>query len=82
MSEDSSRLIVTRNENGTTVFVYHRDFAEIRAEGKTAREAAGHLVNKLSLALDTALTDWRRSGVDRALADVKAYLEREESAER
>ncbi len=81
MDADSSRVVVTYGDNAKTAFVYHRDFTEIRAEGSSARDAAQHLMNKLSLALDTALTDWRRESVGKAIADVKAYVEQEASSE-
>ncbi len=81
MSIDPSPVIVTRTGHSSTTTVHHRDFAEIRAEGKSPRDAAKHLANKLTLALDTALTDWRRESVDRAIADVKAFVEREGSSE-
>ncbi len=82
MDIDANRVIAAKSGiSATTTTVYHRDFAEIRAEGTSPRDAARHLVNKLTGALDTALTDWRRASVDGAIADVKAYVEREESSE-
>ncbi len=60
METDLSRVIVSGGATAHTTQVYHRDFSEIRADGGSAKEAALHLANKLALALDTALTDWRR----------------------
>jgi hypothetical protein len=74
METDPSRVIVTVSGTSATTIVHHRDFAEIRAEGPSAKEAAAHLVNKLAAALDSALTDWRRNTVDQAIADVKAFV--------
>lgn len=82
MDIDPSRVVASKSEGSSTAAtVYHRDFAEIRAEGVSPRDAARHLVNKLTGALDSALTDWRRASVNGAIADVKAYVEQEESAE-
>jgi hypothetical protein len=71
------RVIVTHGSTATTALVHHRDFPEIRAEGSSPKEAAAHLVNKLACALDSALTDWRRETLDRAIADVKAFVDHE-----
>jgi hypothetical protein len=77
MDTDSKRVIVAKSASATTAVVHHRDFPEIRAEGGSPQEAAAHLVNKLACTLDTALTEWRRETLDRAIADVKAFLEQE-----
>jgi len=74
MDTDLSRVIVTPSTTSAATCVHHRDFPEIRAEAGSAGEAAGHLVNKLVCALDSALTDWRRQTLDQAIADVRAYL--------
>jgi hypothetical protein len=74
MDTDLSRVIVTVGPTSQTTRVHHRDFPEIRADGGSAKEAASHLVNKLVLALDTALTDWRRQTLGQAIADVEAYV--------
>jgi hypothetical protein len=77
MDIDPSRVIVTIGPTSQTTRVHHRDFPEIRADGGTAKEAAAHLANKLALALDTALTDWRRQTLGQAIADVDAYVKKE-----
>ena len=77
MDTDLSRVTVTRRGNMTTACVFHRDFPEIRAEGATPKEAASHLANKLALAMDTALTDWRRQTLGQAIADVEAYIKQQ-----
>jgi hypothetical protein len=77
MDTPLSQVIVTPSASSSSVVVHHRDFPEIRAEAGSAKEAAGHLVNKLACALDSALTDWRRKRVDEAIADVKAYVEQD-----
>jgi hypothetical protein len=75
MDTDVNRVIVTKSGTSTTVFVHHRDFPEIRAEGGSPEEAASHLINKLARVLDSALTDWRRERLDHAAADVKAFVD-------
>ena len=77
MDIDLSRVIVTGGATAHTTQVHHRDFSEIRADGGSAKEAASHLANKLALALDTALTDWRRETLGQAIADVQAFVKKE-----
>lgn len=74
MDTEPNRVIATCGPTAQTTQVHHRDFPEIRADGPGAKEAASLLVNKLSLALDTALTDWRRQALSRAVADVADFL--------
>ena len=74
MDTDVKRVIVTPSTTSAATSVHHRDFPEIRAEGGSPEEAAGHLANKLVCTLDSALTDWRRQTLDLAIADVRAYL--------
>ncbi len=74
MEIDHNRVIVSEGATAHTTQVHHRDFSEIRADGGSAKEAASHLANKLALALDTALTDWRRETLGQAIADVQAFV--------
>lgn len=74
MDSDASRVILSAGATAGAASVHHRDFPEIRAEGRTARDAAAHLANVLGLTMDTALTDWRRQTLGQALADVRAFL--------
>jgi uncharacterized lipoprotein YddW (UPF0748 family) len=78
MDIDVSRVIVSSGATAHTTQVHHRDFSEIRADGGSAREAASHLANKLTAALDSALTDWRRETINQAIADVEAYVKQAE----
>ena len=75
MDTDVKRVIVTPSTTSAATSVHHRDFPEIRAEAGSPQEAAGHLVNKLVCALDSALTDWRRQSVEQAIADVRAFVD-------
>lgn len=74
MPTDQSPVIVTTGATPSTTRVYHRDFPEIRADGKSPGEAAGQLSHELHRALDSALTDWRRETINRAIEEVKAFM--------
>ena len=74
MSTDEGPVIVTTGATASSCSVYHRDLPEVRAEGENPTAAATHLGNALSRALDSALTDWRRETLDKAIADVKAFV--------
>lgn len=78
MDTEANRVIVTEGATANTTRVHHRDFPEIQADGQTDKEAASFLVNKLAMALDTALTDWRRQTLSTALADVQAFVKSQE----
>ncbi len=78
MEIDVSRVIVSSGPTAHTTQVHHRDFSEIRADGGSAKEAASHLANKLAAALDTALTDWRRQTLGQAIADVEAFVKKDD----
>lgn len=72
-----TKVIATTGRGSTAgaTQLYHRDLAEIRVEGQGPREAAEHLINQLTRALDSALTDWRRESIQQAIADVRAYAD-------
>ena len=79
MVTDLTRVIVAAGATSSTTRVHHRDFPEIRAEGESASVAAAYLVNHLTRALDSALTDWRRGTMQQAIADVQAFIEHSET---
>jgi hypothetical protein len=74
MATEQSRIIVATGSTAHTLRVHHRDFPEIRAEGPSQEVAAAHLVNQLTRALDSALTQWRRETMTQAIADVQAFV--------
>jgi hypothetical protein len=78
MDTDANRVIVTAGPTSQSLRVHHRDFPEIRADGQSAKAAASHLANKLALAMDTALTDWRQQTLGQAIADVAAFVKKED----
>jgi hypothetical protein len=77
MENDQNRVLVTSGATSHSSRVHHRDFPEIQADGQSVKDAASHLANKLSLAMDTALTDWRRQTLGQAIADVEAFVKKE-----
>lgn len=76
MTTDQSRVIVTTGATPGATRVHHQDFPEIRAEGETPQVAASHLVNQLTRALDSALTQWRRETIQHAIAEVQAFVDK------
>jgi hypothetical protein len=73
METDARRVIVTTGATAGGTQIHHRDFPEIRAHGQDPADAAVQLVNQLTRALDSALTDWRRETIQNAIADVQAF---------
>jgi hypothetical protein len=73
MPEKPSPVILTVGTVAGSTQVHHRDFPEIRAEGHNPKEAAAHLLNHLNRAVDSALTDWRRETIARAIRDVEGF---------
>ena len=76
---DTSPVIV-RHRNGSSLSsdeytVSHRDFPEVRAQGRSPEEAAARLVEMLVRALDNAPSHWRRDHLERAIEDVRALAE-------
>jgi hypothetical protein len=74
MVSDASRVIVKTGATSSNTLVHHRDFPEIRAEGESPEIAARNLSNQLTRALDSALTNWRRETLERAISDVLAFV--------
>ena len=74
MPSEESPVIVSTGATASTSSVHHRDFPEVRAEGSNPTDAAAHLANALTRALDSALTDWRRETLGKAIAEVRAFV--------
>jgi hypothetical protein len=74
MSTTNHNIVVADGATPQAKQVHHHDFAEIRAEGESVKDAARHLINKLKLAMDTALTDWRREGLTKAIQEVEEFF--------
>jgi hypothetical protein len=84
MSAEPKRIIVTESCCHTcsahTVLVHHQTLPELQIEAPSAEKAAGHLVNRLRAALDSALDPLHREAIQLALADAQAFLDREGAA--
>ncbi len=74
MSADKTKVVTAIDATGGSE-VHHQDFPDIRAQGHSPVNAATQLVNQLTKALDSALTDWRRETIQKAMDDVKAFVE-------
>jgi hypothetical protein len=79
MNVDPTRIVMTEARCGSCgipiVQVYHRDFAMMRAEARSAEEAAGYLVNRLGAAIGDAVEPSLRESMRSALADARAFLD-------
>lgn len=80
MTRDARLVIATMAPTACrslrTPQVRHRLFPELRAVGATPRDAARNLLNKMIGALDAnAPYDWRRIELERAIEDVRDYLD-------
>jgi hypothetical protein len=79
MYTNQNHVIVTRKDGeclwAHTSYAHHRNYPEIRAEGESPRVAAAQLANWLAVALDGTPIGWRRSGLEQALADARAFNE-------
>jgi hypothetical protein len=81
MTTEKCRVIVEAGALTRSATVHHRDFPEIRAEGETPAQAATHLANQLSRALDSALTHWRRETLVVAINDIEAFVTQSQKTE-
>ncbi|HEU5117815.1 MAG TPA: hypothetical protein VFT74_14405 [Isosphaeraceae bacterium] len=75
MSGDKSKVVTSVDATGGGAQIHHHDFPEIRAQGHSPGDAAIQLLNQLTKALDSALTDWRRETIQKAMDDVKAFAD-------
>jgi hypothetical protein len=79
MNVDPTRIVMTETRCGCCgipiVQAYHRDFAMMRAEARSAEEAAGYLVNRLGAAIGDAVDPSPLEAVRSALADARAFLD-------
>ena len=81
MTTDPCRVIVGTGATANSARVHHHDFPEIRAEGETPAQAATHLANQLTRALDSALTHWRRESLVLAISDIEAFVVQNQKTE-
>jgi hypothetical protein len=78
MMTDQARVIVTVGpcecHSVQTTQVHHRDFPEIHSEGEDRAAAGTNLANQLARTLDSAPSGYRRQALERAIADVRDFL--------
>jgi hypothetical protein len=84
MNVDANKIIVAEiecNTCGTDRFeVFHQDFPELRIAAPTAEQAVQRLVGQLTTSLDVAVAPLHREPVCQAIADLNAFLGRENSS--
>ena len=81
MTDDRIHVVVT-TELCRAFQVHHRDFPEVQAEGESTRLAATHLLEHLARELDNIEDAWHRRRLQKAVADLRAFLGRDPAAER
>jgi hypothetical protein len=62
---------------GENIHVHHQSFPELRIGGQSAGEAAERLASRLESSLDAVSDPAHRVPVQQALADLRAFLNRE-----
>ncbi|MHB1561918.1 MAG: hypothetical protein ACYC61_31095 [Isosphaeraceae bacterium] len=81
MMSDPDQVVITMQGHpclcGPRETVHHREFPEVRGEGDSIEDAAAHLAEMLERTLDSAPSDWRRQGIERAIEDVRAFANRD-----
>ncbi len=76
MITDPIRVIVTAGSTAHTVQVHHRDIPELNADGESPGTAAVNLAQDLAREIEGVVDDFRREAFQRALADVRAFIDR------
>ena len=84
MDADASKIIVTEHHCGTcgtdNVQVHHEHFPELRIMGASSEDAAERLSRKLEISLEAVPDPLHGDPVRQAIADVRAFLNREGAA--
>ena len=79
MMSDPSHVVVLPEDSTRApvhaVCAHHRDIPEVRGEGNSPDAAAARLVEMLAQTLDSAPSEWRRNMIERAIDDVRAFVE-------
>lgn len=76
MTGDPSKIIVTTGATADAVRVHHHDIPELHSDGESPEIAAENLANALTREIDSVADDHHREAFRRALADVRAFVER------
>jgi hypothetical protein len=81
MNISPKRVIVTEHVctacGADRINVRHESFSETRIGGPSAEEAAERLANRLEAALDIIVDPLHREPLRQAIADVRAFINRE-----
>lgn len=82
MFGDKTQVIVVETDCASHSMLvrqlHHRNFPELRAEGKNCMEGGAYLVNLLMRARSSVSSGWRRNLLDRAIADVSEFVDDQE----
>jgi hypothetical protein len=76
MTADPDKIIVTTGATADAVQVHHHDIPELHSDGESPVIAAENLANALTREVDSVSDDHHREAFRRALADVRAFVER------
>ena len=76
MTGDPNQIIVTTGATADAVQVHHHDIPELQSDGESPVIAAENLANALTREVDSVSDDHHREAFRRALADVRAFVER------
>ena len=83
MAANPERVVVTDYACTTCgverIAVHHEDLPELRLSGPSAAEAAERLVRRLRSSLDVVVIPAKRLPVERAIDDVRAFVELEKA---
>jgi hypothetical protein len=77
MFADRARVSVDIGAAPELFKAHHCDLPELSTDGDSARDAAANLVQELERERDSTPDNLHRQPLDQAIADVRAYLERE-----
>ena len=75
MIADPNRVVVTSGSAVHVVQIRHQDIPELSADGESPESAAANLARDLAREIEGAPDDLLREAFQRALADVRAFME-------
>ena len=76
MTADPNRIIVTTGATADAVQVHHHNIPELHPDGESPETASENLPRALTRKIDGVPDDHHREAIRRALADVRAFVER------
>ena len=75
LTTDPGRVILTAGSTAHAVQVHHQDIPELNADGESPELAAVNLAQDLAREIEGVADDFRREAFQRALADIRAFIE-------